>query len=301
MLRVSLAIVVLACATRASARIWVDSTGKYHQKADLVEFDGQTVVLKKAEGQLVSVPLEQLSHRDQEYLKTKEAKNDIAGAAAKDRTWSLADGKKFAGKLTKFGRKDVVISRKLAVLYVNGKPFDGLPGLKKYIVPLLVGHEEGREIKNADSIQDLIGARKGADLVYRVEGAVFEIESGEDVAVPIWLLSDKDRKAIEPQWDAWLAANKDNHIQDLRQAEQSTLARAIFNEHQRNGAIDHRVQSFQREMQWSQNTPGTWRIRLQRPDNSITTIDVSANDEMSARTSAQQQYPHSTIIQWNRL
>jgi hypothetical protein len=123
-----------------------------------------------------------------------------------------------------------------------------------------------------------------------VQGAVFEIERGENVAVPLWLLSDKDRKVIEPQWNAWVDANKDLHFRDARQLQESTSARALFNEYQRNPAVAHRLDYFQRQMQWSQNTPGTWRIRLRRPDNAITTIDVSANDEMSARNSAQQQF-----------
>lgn len=292
---------LLASVQTLSAREWKDASGKFHQEAELVEFDGNLVVLKKAEGQLVAIPLDQLSKADQEYLKSKHATDDVAGAASKDPSWVLVDGSKFKGKLLKFGKKDLVFSRKLGELYVNGKPFAGLPALRQHVLPMLVGQEEGKEIKTASQIDDLIAARKGADLAYQMKGAVFEIEAGENVAVPISLLSDKDRKVIEPQWNAWVEAEKDVKFGERQQLEQSTIARALFNEHLRNGSIDHRLQSFQSELQWSQNTPGTWQIRLRRPDNSITTTNVSASDEMAARASAQQQYPHSTIISWNRL
>lgn len=287
-------VLLLLCAPTVSARMWTDASGMYHQEADLVEFDGQTVVLKKAEGTLVVVPLEQLSQHDQEFLKSKQAKNEIAGAASKDQTWTLVDGKNFSGKLEKFGKKDLVISRKLGELYVNGKPFDGLPPMRQYIVPLIVGHEEGKTVKTAGQIADVIAARKGADLVYPVTGAVFEIESGETVAVPIWLLSDKDRKVIEPQWNAWLDADKDLKFRDRRQLEQSTLARAIFNEHQRDRLVDHHLQFLQSGTQW--NAPKhEFQVSLTHPNNGTSYVTITATDQFAAQRIAQAQYPNDKI------
>ena len=190
-----------------------------------------------------------------------------------------------------------MISRKVGELYVNGKPFAGLPALRQYILPRIVGHEEGKDIKTAGGIEDLFVTTKGANLLYRVKGVVFEIESGENVAVPIWLLSDKDRKVIEPQWNAWLAAEHDVKTRDLPQAEQSTLARAIFNQHQRNRLVENRLQYFQSAAQWNQPTQPQlqFEIGLAHPDGLHTTVTITASNELAARNAAQQQNPHCEI------
>jgi hypothetical protein len=306
MLRASFAMILLfASVSTLAARQWTDATGKYHHEAALVEFDGKLVVLKKAEGQLIAMPVEQLSQQDQEFLKSKQAKEDIAAAASKDPTWSLIDGKQFTGRVSKFGEKELVISRKLGELYVNGKPFAGLPALRQYILPRIVGHEEGKDIKSASGIQDLFVASKGANLVYRVKGVVFEIESGENVAVPIWLLSDKDRKVIEPQWNAWAAAGKDVKLRDRIQAEQSTLARAAFNEYQRNRLVEHRLQYFQSAAQWNQppqpQQQFQFEVGLTHPSGLHTTVTITASNELAARTAAEQQNPHCQVYYSRRV
>jgi hypothetical protein len=292
MVRSVLAIIVLCvCASPVAAREWTDVTGKYHQEAELVDFDGHLVVLKKAQGRLVAVPLDSLSAADQAYLKSKQAKDDVAGAASKDRTWTLTDGKKFTGQVLKFGQKDIVISRKLGKLYVNGKPFSGLSELHQYVVPKLVSHEEGKEYKDDDAIQALIAARKGADLVYPVKGIVFELQSGENFAVPIWLLSAKDRKVIEPEWNAWAAAEKEIELKEQHQREQSTMARAAANEYQKNQQIEQRLQYLQLASQWFD----LWQVALTAPDGSVSSVMVMARDSRSAQIEAQRQCPNCII------
>ena len=189
-----------------------------------------------------------------------------------------------------------MFSRKLGELYVNGKPFAGLPALRQYILPRIVGHEEGKDIKTVEGIQDLFVVTKGANLVYRVKGVVFEIETGENVAVPIWLLSDKDRKVIEPLWNAWAAAEKDVKHRDRIQEEQSTLARATFNEHQRNHLAENQLQFLLSAAHWNQLPQALqlfkFEVGLTRPGGLHTTVTITANNELAARNAAEQQYPH---------
>jgi hypothetical protein len=279
------------CVSPAAARQWTDATGKYHQEAELVDFDGHLVVLKKAQGRLVAVPLDSLSSADQEYLKSKQAKDDISGAASKDRTWTLTDGKKFTGQVVKFGKKEITISRKLAKLYVNGKAYSDLSEWRQFLVPQLVSHQEGKEYKDDNAIQDLIASRKGADLVYSVEGVLFELESGEQVPVPIWLLSTKDRKVIEPEWNAWAAAEKELELKEQHQQEESTMARAKANEYQKNQQAQLQLQYLQLASQWFD----LWQVFVTAPDGSTRWITIPATDSRSAQIAAQNQCPNCVL------
>jgi len=59
------AVLVLAvCAPTALARKWTDSTAKYTVEAELVRFEDGKVQLRKADGTVVTVPIEKLSESD---------------------------------------------------------------------------------------------------------------------------------------------------------------------------------------------------------------------------------------------
>ena len=66
-----LAVACLAMA--AEARVWTDSTGRYTLDANLVAYNENTVVLQRADHEMVAVPVEKLSDQDREYLKSNEA------------------------------------------------------------------------------------------------------------------------------------------------------------------------------------------------------------------------------------
>lgn len=69
---------VAVCTPIASARNWTDAAGKHTVEAELVEFKEGTVRLKKADGRIISLPLEELSDADQDYVK------DMAGRTGKN-------------------------------------------------------------------------------------------------------------------------------------------------------------------------------------------------------------------------
>jgi hypothetical protein len=61
---------VCARTTVAEVRRWTDTTGKFSVDAELVETKPDSVVLKKAGGATITVPIARLSDADREYLKT---------------------------------------------------------------------------------------------------------------------------------------------------------------------------------------------------------------------------------------
>ncbi len=68
-------VLVALMATTALARKWTDASGKYSTEADFIEFKDGNVILKKANGKLISVPFERLSTADQEFI-TSELSTD---------------------------------------------------------------------------------------------------------------------------------------------------------------------------------------------------------------------------------
>jgi SLA1 homology domain 1, SHD1 len=71
--RTALALVALAtCAPAAMGqrRTWTDGTGKFSVEAELVETKQESVVLRKANGSTITVPLARRSDADRRYLKT---------------------------------------------------------------------------------------------------------------------------------------------------------------------------------------------------------------------------------------
>src|SRR3954447_6037028 len=54
----------------AAPRPWTDTTGMFRVEAELVAIRNGRVVLEKADGSIITVPLEKLSAADQEYLKS---------------------------------------------------------------------------------------------------------------------------------------------------------------------------------------------------------------------------------------
>lgn len=67
--------VLLASASVCDAQVrkWTDATGKYSVEAELVEFKDGKVHLRRADGQVVAVPLEKLSAADQAHVRQAAA------------------------------------------------------------------------------------------------------------------------------------------------------------------------------------------------------------------------------------
>lgn len=76
----------LCCAAQpAEARTWSDASGKFSIEAELVEVAGGQVVLRKADGAEIRLPLAKLSAADRKHLKSLDnAKPERASAVAAD-------------------------------------------------------------------------------------------------------------------------------------------------------------------------------------------------------------------------
>jgi len=105
-------IVVVCPAMAAQARVWKDSTGRYTLDAELVAVDDRTVVLQRADHEMVAIPIEKLSERDREFLKSKEAGELVRKNNDKLQTWTLRDGTKIVGRIVEYAQRDITLQRR---------------------------------------------------------------------------------------------------------------------------------------------------------------------------------------------
>jgi len=74
--------IVTAFATEAAARTWVDISGRFSTEADFVRLANGKVVLRKANGETIAVPLVKLSNKDRAYVQSLQAKDSATGSTA---------------------------------------------------------------------------------------------------------------------------------------------------------------------------------------------------------------------------
>jgi hypothetical protein len=278
-------LVANSVANSAHAREWTDSTGKYKQQADLVAFDDQTVVLKKADGRLVAVPLDKLSKADRDYLKSDSAKKAVEKEVSDDRTWTLADGTKIAGEVINYIRSEITIESVDGTLVVDGKTFRELTKFQQYLVPKIVDHNQTQRIKDVKDVQQLIAAQGGTPLKYPCEGVLLEMENGNKVAVPFFLFTSNDQKMLKPGWKDWLAAENSK-----QQQQTSFLLRTLANDYQRNSEQSRQIQMMQLLSDWFD----LWEVGL-NVDGQQTSVTVPARNSEQAAEVALSRYPGAAI------
>ena len=77
-LKVLIAAIAISVISVAQGREWVNASGKYRVEAELVEVQGDSVVLRKADGQLLNVPLAKLSQADRDFVASHAAESNDA-------------------------------------------------------------------------------------------------------------------------------------------------------------------------------------------------------------------------------
>ena len=91
----SLVFVLVACS--AESREWADSTGKYKIQAELVLVRGDTVILEKTDGSMITIPIARLSRGDQAFLNQSDASKPIdAGASTSKMNADAPEAKQLA-------------------------------------------------------------------------------------------------------------------------------------------------------------------------------------------------------------
>ncbi|MGE3410240.1 MAG: SHD1 domain-containing protein [Pirellulales bacterium] len=208
-----------------AGRTWTDSTGNFSFKGTLLAYDEETVILKRDKNDLVAIPLDKLSKKDQTYLESKEAKAELSAAEGEQQTWTMRSGLKVVGRVVDYARRDVTIQRRRGKVYVNDRLYDNLPDVYQIMVPKIVGHFEKAEIEGKKELDAWLLKQKGQPATFTCEGVLLEVESGDEYGVPFFFFAEDDLKVLEPGWKTWVAKQdeEDDRDQLARDQEQQRL------------------------------------------------------------------------------
>ncbi|MEM8736643.1 MAG: SHD1 domain-containing protein, partial [Planctomycetota bacterium] len=108
---IALMLMAFATSSFAEEREWVCANGIYKMNGEVIAYSADTVVLKRADGSLVAVELDELCENDVAFIKSKDSKDEPKKSADEMQTWTGADGLKVRGRVVKYGKKQLKISR----------------------------------------------------------------------------------------------------------------------------------------------------------------------------------------------
>jgi len=275
----------------APARVWTDATGRYTVEAELVAIDGNSAVLKKPDHKLVHVVIDQLSAKDQEYLKSQEALETDRKSEETMQTWTLRNGLKVVGRVIDYGRKDVTLQRRRGKLYVNDRLFDNLPPAYRELMPHLVAHFENVPIDGKKGLDAWVLKQHGQPRTFSCEGVKLELENGDEYLIPFFAFADADLEVLQPGWHRWQAADQDRS----KQEHQSFLLQSQAHAYQQDQMAKQQISMMQLQMQaYEAGLFALWEVELlpapgQRLSPMI--VVVPGRDSRMAAAEASAKYP----------
>jgi hypothetical protein len=248
----------------AEARLWTDSTGRYTLEAELVTMNDRSVVLQRADHELVAVPIDQLSEADREYLQSQSAAELARQATEPLQTWTLVDGTQLVGRIVDYTVRDVTLQRRRGRIYVNDRVLENLPEFYQRIVPQIVAHFENLHRADRQSLESWLVRQRGQPRTFRVEGVVLETETGDEFAVPFFLLSADELGVLQPGWEEWLAAHGGNDYDAL--ADHAFLLQSLAAARQRDRQVQRQVAMMNLQLQAVQaGLTSLWEVTLYPP------------------------------------
>jgi SLA1 homology domain 1, SHD1 len=250
---------LLVFSIAAEARIWTDSTGKYSIEANLIAFNNRMVVLQREDHQLGQVPIEKLSKADQEYLKSKEASEAVKQVGGMQ-TWTLRNGLKMIGRVVGYARKEMAVQRRRGNIYVNDRMFDNLPEVYQQMIPKIVAKMENLKRDDKQALEDWLVLQKGQPKMFTVDGAIVELESGDEYVVPFSFFSQGDLQFLQAGWEQWLAAH--NKQQYEQQDEQAFLVQSLMAARQADEKIQQQIAQMQINQAVMLGTTQLWEVSL---------------------------------------
>jgi len=288
-------LLMLGAETMPTERAWTDATGQYTTQAALVDFDTETVVLKKPSGRLIALPIAKLSKADQEYMRSQNAAEVCKAHCAGNRTWTLQDGTKLAGRVVNYAPKRLVIQRQLGKVLVNNKPYRDLPQDAQHVVHKIVERNERIPVPDHQALEKWATRLRGGSQAFDLEGVILQADSGEVFAAPFFLFPEGCEKFLRSGYEEWLAAQskaeKASQEELYRQRQAELFLRARAADYQRDQAMAGLVELTAVEA----GLVDEWQVALTpRPGVAAPaiTVVVPARTSSAARLAAEATNPN---------
>lgn len=277
----------------ATARVWTDATGSYTLEAELFAVNDHSVVLQRADHELVAIPIDKLSEKDREYLKSKDADSLVRKSTDAMQTWTLRDGTKVVGRFVDYTHRDMTLQRRRGRIYVNDRVLENLPEFYQKLVPQIVAHFEKLQRADRRSLEAWLVRQRAQPRTFHLDGVLLEMENGDEFAVPFFLLSENDLNVLKPGWNEWLSAHED-HDYDERE-KHAFLLRSLAAARYRDKQVQREIAMMNLKLQAVQaGLTSLWEVTLYPPAGQVGPpqwVVVPGRDSRQATAAALEQFP----------
>lgn len=279
-----------------AAKEWSDASGRHSFQGELIAASETTAVVRNTRGRLQAYNVSELSKADQEYVREFMKTNPKESNDVRDmHTWTGREGTKFKGRVTGFGTKALNVTYERGDIRVNKTTLRKLDPIYQMMLPKIVGEFDDASVKDISTLRVWGRKLRGKSVDFSVDGVMMQLENRDQIAVPLFLFSDEERKWLEQGWDAW--SSEASKEQDKQR--ESFLAQQQAAEYQRNQAAEKQQQQQIQMMQLglmavNAGVTDVWQVQLiPRPGvrGRPTAVVVPARNSREASAAAMQKYP----------
>jgi hypothetical protein len=237
-------LVLFVCVGSSTGREWSSAAGGYTLEADLLSFSDTLVVLKRRDGGLVAVELKDLSAKDHEYVRSKETVESHKEAIDKMQVWTANDGMKVKGRIVAFGRKELVVQRKLGHVHVNDNKFSTIDPVHQRLILRILSELENTKFEDEKQLEHWGKTLGGNPKSYPLEGVLLQLESGDVIGVPFFLFASEELAVLQPGWELWKQKAESAEAQER----ESFLVRSAAMAYQRDRETNQRIEMLKLDM-----------------------------------------------------
>jgi hypothetical protein len=187
----------------------------------------------------------------------------------------------------------MTLQRRRSNIYVNDRRLENLPEFYQQLVPQIVAHFEGLQRADRASLESWLVRQRGGPRTFHVDGVLIELENGDVYAVPFFLFSEDDLQLLQPGWEEWVAARRNEDYTSLD--EKAFLLKSLAAARQRDAMVRREIAMMQLKLEAVQaGLTSLWEVTLYpvagrggRP----TWVVVPGRDSRQATNAALQQNP----------
>ena len=286
-------IIVTYSSDFAVARVWTDTSGGYTLEAELFAVNDHSVVLQRADHELVAIPIDKLSEKDREYLKSKEADSLVRKSTDAMQTWTLLDGTKVVGRFVDYTHRDMTLQRRRGRIYVNDCVLENLAEFYQKLVPQIVAHFEKLQRADRRSLEAWLVRQRAQPRTFHLDGIVLEMENGDEFAVPFFLLSEDDLNVLKPGWNEWLSAHEGHDYEEREK--HAFLLRSLAAARYRDKQVRREIAQMNLKLQAvPAGLTSLWEVTLYPPAGQVGPpqwVVVPGRDSRQATVAALGQFP----------
>jgi len=287
--------VVAAAQAPQTTREWNDASGRFLARGEYFASNADTVVVRRRNGTLVGIELNDLSTADQLFVKEQktaiESSEPRPEAIDQYQTWTSRNGFEVKGRIVAFRQRDVEFRRMAGLVMVNGTAFSRLPPFSQLIAIQIVAELDDPSVKTEADLNRWAAKLGTESRLYTVEGVLLKLEDGTELPVPFFMFSEADLYALRPGYEQW----KDAKASEESRTREDFLLQLQAEEHNRGRMESRQIEMMKLNLMAAATGVTTiWEVFLVPPPGVFArpiSVVVPARDSLQAQQMALAQYP----------